>query len=950
MQKKSESDRYNEYYFQNHCGIPYERSEHWLNFFSQIAEKIIQKIAPHTVLDAGCAKGFLVEALRDRRVEAYGIDVSEYAIGEVREDMKPYCRVASILDPLERDYDLITCIEVLEHLHPQDAEKSVENMCQHGATILFSSTPEDFKEITHHNVQPLEYWARLFAQYGFFHDVDFDASFIDSHAICFKKARGPVFEVIGEYERKLWWLTKETQSLRELSGDLRAKLQSQEQPIQQLAEKEQAVQGLQTKLAEKEQAVQGLQTKLAEKEQAVQGLQAALLAFQSSTSWRLTASLRSVVSRSHCFVRNLRCVLKLFPSTTRDLVGPTHDGARDGSSRDAPPRHVDSISECRTSMLRRGIRYWRAHGFRALLKRILERRNVKEKEASPHQDSRRGEIPDINAQYLIWLQQHALTPEYIQNIKEEQEKFAYKPKISILTPVYNTDERWLRKAIESVREQVYPNWELCVVNDGSDSVSVLAVLHEYAKLDPRIRVKHLERNEGISGASNQALEMATGEFVGLLDHDDELSADALFEIARVVNQDLSVDLVYSDEDKISPTGQRQDPFFKPDWSPDLLLSANYICHFSVFRRSLLLKVGGFHRGFEGSQDYDLILRVSEYTSRISHIPRILYHWRMTSGSTAESVQAKPYAHQAGRKALEESLKRRGIRGHVDSVTTGRYAVRYALLQAFKVSIIIPVKNRGDLLKRCLVSIEQTPNTVDYEILIIDNQSDDPATLDYLRSLDGKYRVLRYSHPFNYSRINNFAAKQAKGQYLLFLNNDVEVLSPEWLTAMLEHAQRPEVGVVGGKLLYPDGRIQHAGVTIGLGGVAGHLFAGIPDEVSRTYSYGMLLANLQRNCGAVTGACMMMQKRLFHEIGGFEEALVVAFGDVDICLRVRKRGYLVVYTPRTLLTHLESASRGPGHPMSDEIYMRTVWRKEIEEGDPYYNINLALDRHDCSLRI
>lgn len=557
------------------------------------------------------------------------------------------------------------------------------------------------------------------------------------------------------------------------------------------------------------------------------------------------------------------------------------------------------------------------------------------------------EIPqDLDAQYQVWLQRHRLTRQDIARIKAAVDTFRYAPLISIVTPVYNTDETWLRKAVESVRDQIYPRWELCLVNDTSTTAHVRSVLDEYAAADPRVRVKHLPRNQGVAGASTHALSLATGEFVGFLDHDDELPPDALFEVVKRLNEDPDLDLLYSDEDKLEPDGSRVDPFFKPDWSPNLLLSMNYITHFSVFRRSLLGEIGGFRGGLDGSQDYDLLLRFTEHTDKIAHIPKILYHWRKAPGSAAASNAAKSSAYNAGRRAIEDTLRRRGYEGRVESTMPGRYTVRYRLRGTPLVSIIIPTRDQRQLLQQCLRTVEEKTSYPRYEIIVLDNDSTEPQTLKYLAAIAGKWRVYRYPGPFNFSAINNFGAAQASGDYFLFLNNDIQVIRSDWLTAMLELAQQPEIGAVGAKLLYPDGRVQHAGVILGIGGVAGHAFKYSPGDAQRYFS----MSDVVRNCSAVTAACMMVRRRVFKEVGGFDERFRVAYNDVDFCLRLRQRGHLIVYTPVALLYHHESATRGRRHPSEDEDLCWKVWGDLIRAGDPYYNPNLTLSRENWSLRL
>jgi len=548
--------------------------------------------------------------------------------------------------------------------------------------------------------------------------------------------------------------------------------------------------------------------------------------------------------------------------------------------------------------------------------------------------------------YQVWLAQHDLTPKRIRQLREEVRVLAYQPKISIVMPVYNTEETWLRKAIESVRKQIYPKWELCIYDDGSTARHVSRVIAEYSRQDERICMLTSPQNRGMSAASNGALSLAAGEFVGFLDHDDELTLDALHEVVKLLNEKPDLDFIYTDEDKLTVEGRRVEPFFKPDWSPDLLLSMNYITHFAVVRRTILQEIGGFSEGLEGSQDYDLFLRISEKTQRIGHVAKPLYSWRKIHDSTASNTQAKPYAHAAGRKALQEHLRRIGIAGEVVDglVTPFRYRVRYQITGQPLVSIIIPIRDRIRLLKRCLASIEERTTYRHFEIIIVDNQSVEPETLAYLACLP--HTVVPLPGPFNYSQLNNVGAAQARGEFLLFLNNDTEVIADEWLTAMVEHAQRPCVGAVGAKLLYPNEIIQHAGVVVRHGGVAGHAFWYLAADSKGYFDFPQVV----RNCSAVTAACMMMRKSVFEEVGGFDEKIRVAFNDVDLCLRVREKGYMIIYTPYAVLYHLESATRKGLHPLSDEDYVRKRWREVIQGGDPYYSPHLSLERFDFSLRI
>jgi len=566
--------------------------------------------------------------------------------------------------------------------------------------------------------------------------------------------------------------------------------------------------------------------------------------------------------------------------------------------------------------------------------------------------------------YRIWILKNEPPREKLEEYKKEALSFKYRPKISIITPVWNTDKRWLRKCIESVLNQVYDNWELCIVDGGSNKSHVKKILDEYAKKESRIKVKFLPENEGIAGNSNKALSLATGEFVCLLDHDDELAPFALYEVVKLLNEKPHLDFIYSDEDKIDEKGKRKDPFFKPDWSPDMFLSQNYLCHLSIIRKELVDKVGGFREEYDGSQDYDLFLRIVELIDekRIAHIPKILYHWRLIRGSAAATVSAKPYALMTARKALKDALARKKIKSEVlDGLFPSSYRIKYKILENPKISIIIPTKDKVNILKNCVNSILEKTNYKNYEIIIIDNQSKEEKTFKYYDRIkyNSKIKILKYNKPFNFSAINNYAVSQVDTEYILFLNNDTEVISGEWLKAMLEHAQRKEVGAVGAKLLYPDNTIQHAGVILGITGtpgqkgVAGHSHKYLSDR-----EYGFFLRpHLIQNLSAVTAACMMMRKEVFLEVNGFDENLKVAFNDVDLCLRIREKGYLVVYTPYANLYHYESLTRGyEDNPekqarfLKEVQYIRQKWGYVIDKGDPYYNPNLTLEKEDFSIKI
>lgn len=514
------------------------------------------------------------------------------------------------------------------------------------------------------------------------------------------------------------------------------------------------------------------------------------------------------------------------------------------------------------------------------------------------------------ASYPNWLARNEVLD--IESMTQEIATFHYQPKISIAMPVYNVEEKWLRLCIDSILNQVYTNWELCMADDASTDPNVKKILTEYQQLDERIRVVFREQNGHISEATNSALAIATGEFVALLDNDDELAINAFYEVVKVLNENPELDLIYSDEDKIDMDGNRSDPAFKPDWSPDLLLGTNYISHLGVYRRSILEEIGGFRKGYEGSQDYDLVLRFTEKTTkeRITHIPKVLYYWRMLPTSTAVDQGSKGYAFEAGLRAVQDALVRRGINGHAThGAANGLYDVYYDIESEKLVSIIIPTKNGYKDVQRCVSSIIEKTTYQNYEIIMADNGSTDPKMhelyAEFEQQLPGRFFVESIDIPFNFSTINNRAAKKAHGEYLLFLNNDTEVITENWLTLMVSFAQQERIGCVGAKLLYPNNTVQHAGVILGLGGVAGHGHYGYPH--GDLGYFGRLAINV--NYSAVTAACLLMKKADFDAVGGFEEAFTVAFNDVDLCLKVQALGRDNVWLHEAELYHFESQTRG-----------------------------------------
>jgi GT2 family glycosyltransferase len=541
-------------------------------------------------------------------------------------------------------------------------------------------------------------------------------------------------------------------------------------------------------------------------------------------------------------------------------------------------------------------------------------------------------------------------------IRSHINTLAERPLISIVMPVYNPSATHLRKALDSVRIQLYPHWELCIAEDASTAPQVRPILERYARRDRRIKVRYREENGGIAAASNDALSLTTGEFVALLDDDDVLAPLALYFVACEINAHPEAQLIYSDEDKLDLIGRRGNAHFKPDWNPTLFLAQNFFSHLGVFKADLI-REAGFRAGFEGSQDYDLVLRCAERVTgeQIRHIPRVLYHWRMSEKSAALNFDAKPHARAAAIKAVEEHLARRRIAAEVTSSGDEDFRrIRYALPnEKPRVSIIIATRDLVEVLQPCVESVLEQTTYPNFELLLVDNHSRDPAALSFLATIqrDPRVRVLRQEEEFNFGRLNNFAVGQIESDFVALLNNDLTVINRDWLEEMVSQALQPGVGAVGARLLYPDDRIQHAGVILGGGGVAAHAHKGLPRLNHGYFSRAILAQDLS----AVTAACMLVRREAYLAVGGFdEEHLKIAFNDVDFCLRLRRRGYRIIYTPYAEFYHHESASRGledtvrKNQRFEAEIkYMHDTWGETLRR-DPAYNPNLSLAAADFTL--
>ncbi len=933
------SEIYNEEYYKNYdvgCGkVSYENSEYTKGFLIKLADRIVADFHPKTVLDAGCALGFLVAALRDRGVEAYGIDISEYAISKVREDIRPFCKVGSLTEKLPEGlpetFDLVVSIEVLEHLYAADGNKAIQNICGVTDTVLFSSSPDDFEEPTHVNVQQREYWGRLFFQNGFTDDITYRPQYLTSHAVLYRK-NTDMARQIEDYERNIRMSEHDRQKTETI---LNQAISDKERHIQNLeAMRKAEIENFEQEKTNLLHAEEILKAEMARAEQEY----AFNLANQKETCEKVNTELAyykmhyaAAIGQREELKRQLADCQNAYNVISNAFLWKITKPLR--LILDFLKNHLRKITVLR--LLYKGIRSLFKEGFSKTWKK------AQYKIANKRAQNTAANMPLFSKEELE---------------AQRREIFPKQIKFSIVVPLFNTPEKFLREMIESVLNQTYSNFELCMA-DGSDKDHkyVGLICRQYMKKDKRIRYNKLEKNLGISENTNACLKMAAGDYIGLFDHDDLLHPAALHEVMRAICEE-NADFIYTDENTFhNSPNDAFCPHFKPDFAPDTLRANNYICHFTVFKKSLLEKTGVFRSECDGSQDFDMVLRLTEQAKKIVHIPKILYYWRAHKNSVADSVGAKPYVISAAHRALEDHLKRVGLKGEVlDTVVPSMYRIRYEIQGEPLISIIIPNMDHAKTLKNCVESILNKSSYKNYEILIVENNSVEKETFAYYKEIEKlkNIEVVSWQGIFNYSAINNFGAGRAKGEYLLLLNNDTEIISPDWLQEMLMFAQRSDVGAVGAKLYYPDDTIQHAGIGIGLLTLAGHMHRGF-DRQNPGYMGRLIYA---QDLSAVTAACVMIPRRVWNEIGGLDESFEVAFNDVDMCMRIRKAGYLIVWTPFAELYHYESKSRGAEDtPEKQERFSGEVqrfqqrWRKELNQGDPYYNPNFSLDREDFSIR-
>lgn len=923
--------------------VNYNSCNALIEFMNHVAEHIIEDFRPTTVLDAGCATGHLVSALRNRGVEAYGIDISNYAISQVSDDIKPYCFVGSLSDnnwpdEMPQKFDLVVTIEVLEHLYAEDGKKAIINLCKKTDAVLFASTPDDFEDRTHVNVQQREYWARLFFEQGFIDDINYRPRYLTYYATLFRRSDN-MARLVEDYERNIR-MTEHEQA--KIIADWQKAVNHKENHINNLnalyksAEKqwEQKQANLQAEITRVNQEKVDLQSEITQANNKIDDI----ISLSEKSNQELShyqAHYHAAIAQREDLRRQLAELQNAYNVISNAFFWKITKPFR--VILDIIKRPLRKIAFFR--LINKGIRCLRENGLKYTWRKVKNKLK------------NRQEYAEI-----------AKKPLFTEQELEAQRKhiFPKQIKFSIVVPLFNTPEKFLREMIQSVIDQTYSNWELCMA-DGSDTEhnNVEKICRKYVKKDSRIKYKKLDKNLGISGNTNACLDMATGDYIGLFDHDDLLHPATLHEVMKAICEQ-DADFIYTDEATFESPDVKKiiTAHFKPDFAIDNLRANNYICHFSVFNKKILDKIGGFRSGYDGSQDHDFILRATEYAQCIVHIPEILYFWRSHPNSVAADINSKTYAIEAGKRAVTDHIKRCGMTAVVESSRAFPtiYRIKYDLSDTPLVSILIPNKNHVDDLKRCIDSILKITSYDNYEIIVIDNQSTDSELQSYYEHISSypNINVLTWNHPFNFSAINNFGVEYANGKYLILLNNDTEVISPNWIEEMLMYAQRDDVGAVGAKLYYEDGTIQHAGVILGLGRhrAAGHVFSRTAKE---NLGYMGRLCYAQ-DYSAVTAACMMVRKDIWEKVNGMDESFAVAFNDVDLCMRIRKAGYLIVWTPYAELYHYESKSRGledtPEKKKRFEGEVRRFqerWKKELEAGDPYYNPNLTLDREDFSLK-
>lgn len=916
-------------YYKSGCGpIPYERNSHWLNFFGGIAAELVRSLRPKRVFDAGCAWGFLVEALRDLGVDAYGVDISPYAIANVRPDMRPYCRVASLTEPIPGTYDLVACIEVLEHMPEAQARQALTWMTRVTDTILFSSTPSDFEEPTHINVHPPIYWLKLFAEYSFTPDLVFDASFVSPQAFLARRRSEPVREDvlllfsetlrnriykvafvnrqtqleelerekksfesrIGDSEAQVeFWKAKSSQAdetIRLLASECRSARHNSARILEQLSEARSRADEAGRKLRELELALEQEPRQQAALAAALAHLQTELQTVYTSPGWRLIRKYREWFHDRywrHAWFR------KSFEPAARWAIRSMHLTG---------PAEVSAVAVARTTEL----------------------------PAPPAPRDGRDDLASVlavsaNAGYSRWILENEPGEARLQMQRRMSTCFSYRPVISVIVPVYKVPERVFHEMIESVTSQTYERWELCLVHADPDNQAQREYLVSLAAQDPRIRLKLLSANKGISENSNAALSLATGEFLALLDHDDTLAPFALFEAVQALNEDRSLDFIYSDKDQLTEQGERVSPLFKPQWSPDILLNTNYLTHLCVMRTAHVREIGGWRSQTDGAQDWDLFLRITSRYSNVRHIPKVLYHWRRISSSVAAGgLEAKPYAAQGQVRAVADFCRERGSPAQVTFRGGTGVSIAWPAPAARKITLFYLTSRPGSPLDAIKQSLENPEMSIEIKPVEV---SDNGSLAERL----------------------NRAVGHSSGDILVFLDETVTPEGSEWLSQLTGPLADPAVGLVGSKLLDASTRLlRHCGLIFTAEGRLEYIYAGQPEHVHHLFG----AAAWYRDWSAVSGACFATRRDTWLELGGLSPQSLYPRLDVQLCLDIGQSGKRILYNP--LARALQSAPAILEQPLwTDERRAAQHIRSYFPECDPHFNPNLDCIRGEVRLK-
>jgi O-antigen biosynthesis protein len=1037
-----------DYYKQRFGPIPYARNEHWLNFFGGIAQNLIDTIRPKSVYDAGCAWGFLVEAFRDRGVEARGCDISAFAIDQVRDDIRPYCSVASLSQPIPAGpYDLVTCIEVLEHMEEWEALQAVEEIVKVTGTVLFSSTPNDFTEPTHINVQPLMYWLEVFAKTGFYPDPLFDAGFIAPHAFLLRRRAEPLpddflllySEVLrGRIDRTAFLQRQArveqleiekgrlTFELQRISGnaseftqeDLRAMEASISKETDAWRDNQAELQNLRSRLRFSQDQLADARSQVADSNQRIADVQVHLVSAtiqadevrnQLEASQKQLSDLHELRTQTAEELRQARQSADLLPETKQQLTSVSEELVRwkmEADARASAHQQAERLVvelEDRLENADRSehlLEEWRTHcnelsasletlsrrnelldtqlesisrnpGWRLILQgrawlsknrwrrawvrnrlepaiRWCLRRAVNAEptplptpfrpapaeiaavaNASLPVEIRSTTSPQFRAgpaDYQGWIKEHEPTAAQLDIQRKLAGCLSYQPKISVLTPVFKVPLDVLRATVDSVIAQTYDNWELCITVPSADNPDASRYLQFEASRDPRIRVKIIEKNEGISENSNLALSLATGEFLALLDHDDTLAPFALFEVTQLLNQDHAVDFIYSDKDLITEDGKdRFQPLFKPKWSPELMLNANYLTHLCVMRTQNVRDVGGWRKETDGAQDWDLFLRLMRRFGKVRHIPKVLYHWRQISTSVAQGgLQAKPYADQAQVRAVQDHCEALGLHVEVVRHETGDLRILWPAGEG-RVSIVY-VSGRSDerTLQRAK-DLSSSTTYANYEILLPYGESNS----------FGRLRCIGVSQQANLRERIDAAVREASGQTLVFIDECVTPTGSEWLGELVGPLRLDGVGLVGARLL--DARthmLRHCGIVFTEDGCSENIYAGQPEHVYEQFGG----ASWYRNWSAISGSCFAIDRDLWIKLGGIEGYPLVPRPDIHLSLKIRLQvGLRIVYNPYARF--LQNGIAELESPLLSFPAKEGALRASFPDGDPYFNVNL-----------